>query len=157
MTVSPNRRRASLETTKRLLSHLINEGLVPAIVSHEAERSWLNIQASHHRSLKDVQVELLVPLRKGAFVGLTPDEKDNNISRVNFIKPKDLDQPIRIRGADDGKENSVEQSDPCTIFDIIRQGIANLVVQPAMRDRIMGQLKNSVDMQGLYIFCNSTK
>ncbi|ODM23759.1 hypothetical protein SI65_01348 [Aspergillus cristatus] len=146
MTITANRQRACLETAKRLITHLINEGLVAATLYHESQHNWLRIQNSPNHHSRDARVaELRVPLRNDAYVETSPDDTVRNSSRVVFLKTGDLaNQPVIVRVADGENADDVEQSDPCAIFEIC---IAELEVQPAMRDRILRQLGNSVDMQ----------
>lgn len=146
MIITANRQRACLETAKRIITHLINERLIAATVYHESQHSWLRVQNSPHHHSEDARVaELLVPLRNDAYVQTSPDDTVKNNSCVVFVKTGDLaNQPVIVRVGDGENASDVEQSDPCAIFEIC---IAKLEVQPAMRDRILRQLGNSVDMQ----------
>ena len=146
MTITANRQRACLETAKRLVTHLINEGLVAATLYHESQHNWLRIENSSNHHPRGARVaELRVFLRKDAHVETSSDGTASNSARVVFVKTGDLaNQPVIVRVADGENTGDVEQSDPCAIFEIC---IAELEVQPAMRDRILRQLRNSVDMQ----------
>ncbi|KAL8825713.1 MAG: hypothetical protein Q9191_004242 [Dirinaria sp. TL-2023a] len=130
---------ALVETTKRLLSHIVNERLVGAAVDSLEQSciSLFSIRGGSHRTERCVQVTLssnaCVYSHKGQV--------------VSFIRPEMLRPPIIIID----KDTREELLAPDVVFRFLNRHIFSVKVDEPVMEEMAAEMRNSVANQGLYI------
>jgi hypothetical protein len=140
MSILCRRNRALFETTKRLLSQIVNEGLACATIKR-SESPMQRLLCLHNRLSPTAEDGrwVTVSLQPGTRIEVQGDRV------VSLVRPDSLQPPVVI--GDTTIER--EELDPGTIFRFIRCWLADDASETVL-EQIAQELRNSADNQGQF-------
>jgi hypothetical protein len=141
ISMTSSRDQAAFETTKRLLFHLVNEGLVSATLPHaiSGDDRYLILQKSGVS--KEGTSCVKVSICPGAVIQI----RDARV--VSLLNPEILAPPVVLEKGCGGTLKRWAELDPGTLFDFMYSWFVNNN-QEALREQIVRELRNSATNQG---------
>jgi hypothetical protein len=132
---------ARFETTKRLLFHLVNEGLVDSKLQHDRPNGNCYLYLQRFGVSKGRTSCVKVAICPGAVNQIRDDQV------VSLLNPEALAAPVILEKWYNGALDRWAESDPGTLFEFMYPWFAD-DNQDVIREQIVGDLRNSAANQG---------
>lgn len=132
------RRFAQFETTRRMISCLVNEGMVSAQADQSGYLVISNFEWSGNHQGPTVRV------------GLNGDAAKEWLECTSkcYLLPNDLSVPVMIRRHQDGRMEDLVESDPTVLFRLMTPWFTSEKTKEYAVETIIKQLKSSAENQG---------
>ena len=137
---------ALFETTRRLLSTLINEGLCNAFIMEEStdRLRWIYLRQLKLSSMAIGVCTAKVHLSSSATV------REDNGRIISLVRPDQLSPPVIFESSEGDYNRSWEELDPGVIFETLQRGFRDDIEENTI-DLIKRELQNSAANQGKVI------